>query len=61
MRKENSFAVSSDLFKVAKEGKVLPKSFNLNQVLLVSLFVFVVLLSFVTYSLVSKRISKNKK
>ena len=57
VRYENSFAVSSDLFKVVKKEPVLAY-LNSNQILLAALFLFVVLLSLITYMVASKKFSR---
>lgn len=58
VRYENSFAVSSDLFKVVKKETQLTKKLKSNQILLAILFLFVVLLALITFVLVSKKFSK---
>lgn len=58
VRYENSFAVSSDLFKVVKKETQLTKKLTSNQILLAMLFIFVAILALITFILVSKKISK---
>ena len=55
VRYENSFAVSSELFKVVKEKPILTRAITSNNILLAGLFIFVITLILISYRVISKK------
>ncbi|MBI2647318.1 hypothetical protein HYW99_02475 [Candidatus Woesearchaeota archaeon] len=61
VRYENSFAVSSELFRLIEKKSYIKESLTSNEALMTALFVFIIFTSLLLFTIVKKRKFKNKK